>query len=450
MTTDIKELINKSPMTTFQVVAVAICIVLNMLDGFDVLVVAFTAAELSKAWSLNATQVGVLLSAGLIGMSIGSLVIAPLADIWGRRVVVLGSLVFVTAGMLLSALASGLYALAALRVVTGLGIGGMLASLTVITSEYSSDKRRNLCISLYSTGYPIGAVIGGSVAAVLIASYGWRAVYAFGGVVSLLMIPLVVMRLPESLDFLLARRTAATLAKVNDVLQRTGHAQVSELPAVVRESHEQVGIAQLFGPALRTQTLRIWVAFFLHMFCFYFVVSWTPKLLTAAGLSAAQGISGGVILSLGGIAGGIVFGLLSSRFPLHVATAGFMLCAGIMMLGFGLTATSLQTALPMAFVLGFFIYGAMMGLYALTPQLHAPLLRGTGMGFAIGIGRFGGILAPTIAGVLLDAAWKPEQVYLAFAAPMGLAMFTVYALRASTANVAAVSGQPGLEAGSSA
>jgi benzoate transport len=426
--------INNRPMTRFQVTAVLLCLLLNMLDGFDVLVVAFTAPEISRAWSLSATQLGMLMSAGLVGMSGGSIFVAPLADIWGRRAIVLLSLGLVTAGMLLSALARGLYDLAALRVLTGLGIGGMLASLTVITSEYASARRRNLCLSLYSTGYPIGAVLGGSLAAFLIALIGFRAVFAFGGLLSLLMIPVVYARMPESLDFLLEKRDAHSLARVNQLLAKLEHPPVDALPELAveqgKEAKATAGLAQLFSGALGRQTVLIWTAFVAHMLCFYFVVSWTPKLLVAAGLSSTQGISGGVVLSLGGIVGGVALGIASSRFRLGRVIASFMLLTSVAMALFGVLASGLASALPLAFTVGFFIYGAMMGLYALTPQLHPPLLRATGMGFAIGMGRVGGILSPIIAGFLLDASWRAEQVFLAFATPMLVAVLAVLSLRA--------------------
>jgi benzoate transport len=449
MDLEIKDVINKRPMTGFQVAAVAICVLLNMLDGFDVLVVAFTASEISREWGLNATQMGALLSAGLVGMSAGSIVVAPLADVWGRRAVVLLSLGLVTLGMLLSALSRGMYDLAALRVVTGLGIGGMLASLTVISSEYASDKRRNLCVSLFSTGYPVGAVLGGSLAAFLIAQQGWRAVYACGGVVSLVMIPVVLARLPESLDFLLARRAPQDLTKVNRLLRALGRAELRGLPAVARENAQPAGLGQLFKPPRAAPTLLIWTAFFVHMLCFYFVVSWTPKLLVSAGLSTTQGISGGVVLSLGGIVGGLLLGFASSRWPLSAVTAGFMLCAGVAMVLFGLATGSLQAALPLAFAVGFFIYGAMIGIYTLTPQLYPALLRATGMGFAIGMGRVGGILSPILAGVLLDAGLRPERVFFVFAAPLLLALSAVVGLWRAQATETSQPASGALDASSS-
>jgi MFS family permease len=235
--------------------------------------------------------------------------------------------------------------------------------------------------------------------------------------------------MPESLDFLLEKRPPKSLERVNHLLSRLGHEPVSALPERSSTSQSSVGVAQLFKAPLGRQTVLIWTAFLMHMLCFYFVVSWTPKLLVSAGLSASQGISGGVILSLGGILGGVGLGFLSSRFRLSTVTAAFMLMTGVAMLMFGLFAGALASALPLAFIVGFFIYGAMMGLYALTPQLHPALVRATGMGFAIGMGRVGGILSPILAGFLLDAQWRPAQVFFAFAAPMLIAVSAVAALR---------------------
>jgi MFS family permease len=215
-----------------------------------------------------------------------------------------------------------------------------------------------------------------------------------------------------------------------------------------RDSSRPVG--QLFKPPRGSQTLLIWTAFFIHMLCFYFVVSWTPKLLVAAGLSTTQGISGGVVLSLGGIAGGLLLGFVSSRRPLSSVTAGFMLLAGVAMVLFGVAASSLQTALPLAFCVGFFIYGGMIGIYTLTPQLYPALLRATGMGFAIGMGRLGGILSPILAGVLLDSGVRPERVFFVFAAPLLIALSAVLALRRAQTAQAAQVASSALDASSSA
>ena len=429
---DVHGTINESRMSGFQKQAVAICVGLNMLDGFDVLAMAFTASSVSSDFGLSGAQLGLLLSAGLFGMAGGSLFLAPFADRYGRRSLTLLCLALLTTGMLLSAVARGATELLLYRVITGVGIGGMLASLSVITSEYSSNRWRSTNISLSATGYPIGATIGGSIVTVLIASYGWRSVFVFGALTSALMIPVVAWRLPESLDFLLARRPANALRHLNALMRHMGRAEVSALPELVTPSSStRVSMRSLFSGTLLRSTLLIWASFFLVMFSFYFVMSWTPRLLVTAGLSAQQGITGGVLLNLGGIAGGTLFGLLASRFPLRGLALRFIgLTAGLLLV-FGLLASQLTLALafPVAIGIGIFLFGSMVGLYSMTPILYPAEVRTTGMGWAIGIGRIGAILSPMIVGRLVDGGWQTSHLYYAFAVPLLVAALTVRALR---------------------
>jgi benzoate transport len=427
---DVRRAIDEGAMSRFQALAVALCVILNMLDGFDVLVMAFTASDVAREWGLSGARLGVLLSAGLFGMAGGSLFVAPLADRFGRRAIILLCLGVITLGMLGSALAQAPAQLTALRVLTGIGVGGILASLNVITSEYSSRRWRNTSISLQVTGYPIGATIGGTIAAFLIASYGWRAAFLFGSLASAVMIPVVIRSLPESLDFLLARRPADALGRLNDVLRRMGRPEESRLPARQPDGPAGRNLAsRLFaGPATRS-TLLIWSSFFLLMFSFYFITSWTPKLLVAAGLSTRQGITGGVLLNLGGILGGSLFGYLVSRLPLKLLACLCLAFTGAGMVLFGAFATDLLAAFPIALAIGVFLFGSMVGLYAATPVLYPAAIRATGMGWAIGIGRIGAILAPVIAGLLVDRGWSASHLYYAFAMPLVLAVVTVRALR---------------------
>lgn len=418
-------------MSRLQIAAVAVCITLNMLDGFDVLVVAFTASAISSDWGLSGAQLGVLLSAGLFGMAGGSLFLAPWADRFGRRTIILFCLALITVGMLLSAAARSVVQLAALRVLTGIGIGGMLASIGVITSEYSSNKWRSTNISLQATGYPVGATIGGSIAAILIAQYGWRAAFLFGAITSALMFPVVLRYLPESMDFLLARRPACALERVNTLLRRMGRAQMAQLPELrVTVEHElRNPLRGLFAGSAIRSTVLIWSSFFLLMFSFYFIMSWTPRLLVTAGLSAQQGITGGVLLNLGGIFGGSLFAYLASRFALRRLTFVYLGITALCTVLFGFFASELNAALVIALAIGIFLFGSMAGLYSLAPVLYPASARTTGMGWAIGIGRIGAILSPMIAGLLVDAQWSTDHLYAAFALPLLAAVLSVRALR---------------------
>lgn len=431
MTTDIVASMKEGPMRPVQVLAVTICVVINMLDGFDVLVMAFTAPSIAAEWSLEPQSVGILLSAGLFGMAAGSLFIAPLADRLGRRNNILVCLLIISAGMFASAFTGSVPELAAARVFTGLGIGGALASLTTITAEYSSHKRQGFAISLVQSGYPVGATIGGIIAAFLIVACGWRSVYVFGAVCTLLMIPLVLGFLPESLEYLIERRPRNALVKVNRLLDKLGMDQLAELPRP-RQAGEarRGGVLDLVSAPLRASTLLLWCAFFMVMLSFYFVLSWTPTLLTEAGLRAEQGISGGVLMNIGGVAGGAALGYLTARFSAHRLTSLYMVLCVVFMTIFGLLDGYLGPMLVVGFVVGYFIFGSIIGLYSIAPNIYATHVRNTGMGWAIGVGRFGGIIGPSAAGFLLAQGWTGAQCFHAFCIPLLIAMAAVLLLKA--------------------
>ena len=427
MNTDIVASIEQGPMRPMQVLAVTICVVINMIDGFDVLVMAFTAPSIAAEWSLEPQSVGLLLSAGLFGMAAGSLFLAPVADRIGRRNTILLCLAIISAGMLASAFTWSVPSLASARVVTGIGIGGMLASITTITAEYASHRRRGFAISMVQSGYPVGATIGGSIAALLIVAYGWRSVYVFGAACTIAMIPLVLRYLPESLEYLIERKPRNALEKVNDLLARLGQAPVAELPQSPRraEAASRGSVLDLVSSPLQTPTALLWCAFFMVMLSFYFVLSWTPTLLTEAGLRAEQGISGGVLMNIGGIGGGVTLGYLTARFSAHRLTALHMLLCALFMVLFGLLDGNLGVMLVLGFVIGYFIFGSIIGVYSIAPDIYPTAIRNTGVGWAIGIGRFGGILGPAAAGLLLAQGWTGAQCFFAFSVPLLIAMIAV-------------------------
>ncbi|GAA2877189.1 MFS transporter [Pseudonocardia halophobica] len=415
MSATVRELIDDRPMSRFQWGAVVVCVLLNMLDGFDVLVMAFTGKSVSADWGLNGAQLGLLLSAGLIGMAVGSMVVAPWADRFGRRPIVLGCLAVAAVAMLLSAASQSPAQLGVLRAVTGLGIGGILATSNVIAAEYASKRWRGLAVSLNSTGYALGATLGGLLAAVLIGQFGWRAVFLVGGLATAASIPLVWWRLPESLDFLLARRPAGALERVNALLARMRHEALAALPEqTAAPKGVGAGYKELLTPRLRRTTLVLWVVFFCIMAGFYFVTSWTPTLLVEAGLSPTAGIAGGTLLNVGGIFGAALLGLLAAKFALRTVLATYLVATGGLLAIFIGASSSLAAAFAIAAVIGVFVNGCVAGLYALTPTVYDPAVRTTGVGTGLAIGRAGAILAPTLAGTLLDGGWTPEQLYIAF------------------------------------
>lgn len=410
----LRDALHRGPMSRFQWFAVAVCVLLNVLDGFDVLVMAFTGKAVSTEWGLSGAQLGLLLSAGLVGMALGSMLLAPWADRIGRRPMILLCLAIAGSGMLASAFSASATQLGLLRVLTCIGIGGILASSNVIGSEYASDRWRGLAVSLNSTGYALGATLGGLLAVALIGGFGWRSVFLVGGTLTVLAIPLVWAFLPESLDFLLTRRPAGALERVNTLAGKLGQPTLDSLPApVAAPAGATGGFAQLLAPAQRRGTLLLWASFLLVMAGFYVVTSWTPTLLVQAGLSANQGLTGGTLLNLGGMFGAALLGALAARFALRSVLVGYLALTAVLLALFITATSSLALAFAIGAVIGVFANGCVAGLYALTAISYDTRIRATGVGTAIGIGRIGAILAPTLAGALLDSGWTPQHLYLA-------------------------------------
>ncbi len=411
---DLRKALDESSMGAFRWGAVGICMLLNMIDGCDVLVMAFTAAPVSAEWGLSGSQLGLLLSAGLFGMAAGSLFIAPWADRLGRIPIIIGCLLLCGVTMILASMSRSWQELGMMRALTGLGIGGILACSNVIASEYASSRWRSLAVSLQSTGYALGATIGGSIAIWLMMHHGWRSVFLFGGIVTLVAIPVVLWRLPESLDFLMVRQPRRALERINAVARRIGLPALTELPAAATAGSHAGGVARLFDADRRRPTVLVWLSFFLVMFGFYFVMSWTPKLLVSAGMTAQQGVTSGVLLSVGGIFGAALIGALASRFRINRVLAIFMVVTSALLSIFVAQAGDQQLAFLLAFLLGALTNACVAGLYAIGPLVYDTSVRATGVGWGIGIGRVGAILSPLVAGALIDGGWAPSQLYVGF------------------------------------
>lgn len=421
--------IDDAPMSRSQWSAIAVCVLLNVVDGFDVLVMSFTAAAVSAEWRLSGTELGLLLSAGLVGMALGSLFLAPVADRMGRRPLILACLAVSSSGMLLSALAGSAVQLGLLRLVTGVGIGGVIAGSNVIAAEYANRRWRGLAVSLNTAGYAVGGTVGGVIAVVLQNASGWRSVFAFGGVATALLVAAVLRRLPESLDFLLTRRSPGALDRLNALLAAMRQPPLRSMPEPDAPAGPAPGLRQLLSPARRRNTLLTWAGFFTGMSGFYFVASWTPKLLVEAGMSATEGITGGLLLNLGGIFGTTLLGLLAARFALRRVLLGYVLASVALLALFVPAMPVYGTALALGALIGLFVTGAVAGLYALTPSIYPPEMRATGVGWGIGVGRVGAILSPLVAGRLLDAGWGPGGLYLLAAAVLAAGGLAVRAFR---------------------
>lgn len=430
---DIRRKIDTSPMSTYQWVIVALAAFLNALDGYDVLAMAFTATSVTQEFSLSGSQLGWLLSAGLIGMAAGSLALGPFADRYGRRKILLVALGLNGLGLLLSATSGSVLELGLWRVLTGLGVGGILATVTVITSEYSNNRHRGMAISIYTAGYGVGATLGGMGATQLIPTFGWRSVFLTGAILTLVSVALVAAILPESVDYYRARRPRGADEKLKRIARRIGLEGEVTLEATPTSQtgadRSKSSVGQLLNGRYRLPSMLLWVSFFVIMFGFYFANSWTPKLLVESGMTEQQGIVGGLMLTMGGTFGSLLYGVITTRRNERLTLIVFtVLAAGTLILF--ITTTSIPwLAFSSGVVVGMLINGCVAGLYTVAPQTYAPGIRTTGVGWGIGIGRIGAILAPILVGVLLDRGWSPTQLYIGVAVVVALAALALLKLR---------------------
>lgn len=237
---DVLEQVKNPLMSRAQVRAVALCLVINLIDGFDLLVTSFVGPASTHEWGLSPSRMGVLLSGGLAGMAIGGLLLAPLADRAGRRRLTLGCLALASLSMLAAALSQDFGQLLACRLVTGAAVGAMAASLPVLTSDYANHWRRGLVVALITTGYGLGSVIAGIASTLLLSSFEWRSMFVFGCVVTAILFAVALRYLPESMDYLVACRRRHTLDKLNRILASMGRAAVEDLPAAPSAASRKV------------------------------------------------------------------------------------------------------------------------------------------------------------------------------------------------------------------
>ena len=313
---------------------------------------------------------------------------------------------------------------------TGLGIGAMLASLTTIVAEYASDRRRAAAIGFSMAGYPIGAIFGGFATLYLLEAFGWQAVFLFGGLLTGLMIPLSLVFLPESIEYLLTRRDPDTLKRINRVLGKMKKPQLDRLPDIEPVPATVANrVTELLAPAFRRQTALVWAVFFLTLSSLYFAQTWTPQIIVDAGFDLSEGVSVGVLIQVGALLGILVIGVLTARLSVATTAALLMGFGFVAMAAFSLTLGQIGTLSALAVCIGLGVNAAVIALYALVADVYPVNIRTTAIGWAIGVGRFSAVLSPAIAGFVLDLGVEEGTLFLIFALPMLLAAGLVLAIR---------------------
>jgi predicted MFS family arabinose efflux permease len=370
------------------IATVALCFAINMADGVDVTILSFIAPRIQQDWAIGPDVMGTLFSAGLLGMAIGGMFIAPLADRLGRRRVILVALTLMSAGMLASGFVTTVSQLFALRVLVGAGIGTVLAAMAALASESAPDRHRNLAVGLVQAGYPFAAVFTGLIVARLLPEHGWHTMLIGAGTITIVLFPLAWVLLSDA------------------------------LPGAEEGGGSGGGVKALFGPMLRARTLALWGAVFFGLMVLYFIVSWIPKLSIQAGLSETNGIYAGALYNFGAFTGTVAMSLLAVRVPLGKLVPTMLIGAAAAMLWFGSVSMSVGATMATAFTIGVLLQGGYNGVWPIAAGAYPAQVRATGVGWAIGIGRAGAVVGPWLGGSLMAANVSLPVLFATYCVPL--------------------------------
>ena len=412
--------LDEKQMMPLQYLVVFVCLLMNMLDGMDVMIISYTAPSIAKDWAISPTNLGIVFSSGLVGMTIGAILLAPIADKIGRKSLMILAAIIMSICIYLTTYATDINQLMIFRFVSGLGLGAMLASTAALTAEFTPNKSRDFWVSFVLSGYPIGAVLSGLASASIIKNDGWRHMFEIAGMITVLAIPILYFFLSESLDFYLKSQPTNALAKANAILRKLGIAELDKLPEQTADENIPVTVNTIMKGGYRISTFQLWASLFLAFSTLYFLTNWIPKLAANAGVSLENAIYAGTIFNLGAIIGISTQGYFSSKFGLK-KTIGFILFfTAFLMAIFGFFVGS-DAVLIIFFLLGFGIQGGFVGLYAVAARMYPTRIRATGVGWAIGMGRVGGIIGPIAGGLLVAIGLDMTQSFWVFAVPTLLA-----------------------------
>ncbi|WP_263264108.1 MFS transporter [Pseudomonas sp. RIT-PI-S] len=381
-----------------------------MLDGFDTQSIAFVAPAITQAWGIEPALFGPVFGAGLLGGLLGGVAFGHMGDRFGRKPLLIVAIVIFSMASLLTPWVGSMKWLIAARFITGVGLGGALPGFIALASEYSPARLRPGTVAVMFCGFPLGAVMGGIVSAKLIPAYGWQAVFLLGGALPLVLLPVFVAKLPESLQFLAVRERSAVILRI---LARMGSPYTWDATAEpMRHKQATLSFIKLFAPGTALGTLLLWVTLFLSLLLSYFLINWIPIVVNRNGLSVQSAVHAVTMLNLGGIVGCLLFGRLIVRFGAARVISIAFACGAAAVASIGLAGGSSLLLCTVTFFAGLFSLGPQMCTVALCSAFYQTFLRATGVGCALGVGRMGAITGPLVGGLLLAAGVSFLNLFL--------------------------------------
>ena len=430
---DVKAFIDERGLTSIQWLLLVLCFLVVAVDGMDVAIMGFLAPSILGEWHASRASFGAVMSAAPIGLVIGALVAGPSSDRFGRKAVLITSVALFGLFTIATSFTGNLSEMALMRLLTGLGLGAAMPNSTTLLSEYVPQRSRSVLIAVMFTGFNLGSGTVGFLAAWLIPQHGWRSVLLAGGALPLLLVPVLLVLLPESARFMVVRRYAA--ARIGAVLGRICRTRFpadteffSSEPPV--QSKTSIGVLLSHGYGL--MTVALWVTYFMGLLVIYLLTGWLPTLIKDAGLPISTAANVTAMFQIGGTVGAILVGFAMDRTqPTRVIAAAYALGAACV-IGLGLGGVLSPSLTLLVTAAGFFMSGAQTGLNAFAPSCYPTMARATGVSWMLGMGRFGSITGSMVGGLLLAMGWGFTTIIPLLAVPAALAAAAVLLARRAT------------------
>ena len=431
-TLDVRIFINERKLSPYQWVVVALCFLIVAVDGMDVAIMGFAAPSILADWHIPRGSFGVVMGAAPMGLAFGALLAGSSSDWFGRRKVLIASVLGFGVCTLFAAYSSSITEMAVLRFLTGFGLGAAMPNASTLMSEYVPERTRGVMLTTMFTGFNLGSAVIGFVAAYLVPHQGWQSLLLFGGIAPVALLPLLYFFLPESARFMVVRnfsteRIRAVLSRVCQVnLDAVQHFVSVEAPVAAKQP-----ISVLFTGAYTLRTLTLWVTYFMGLLVIYLSTSWMPTMMKDAGISMDRAANLTAMFQLGGTVGAIALGFMMDKFNPNRVIAIAYACGSVLLVMLGLSGLLSGSIALLIAAVGFCLSGAQTGLNAYAPGCYPTVARATGVSWMLGIGRLGSILGSSIGGVLLSMGWGFDKIFSTLAIPAVIAAIAILVNRLS-------------------
>ncbi len=424
---EIGQLIDERKLSPLQILIIVMSALIVWLDGYHIQSMSLVVPTLSKEWSVKTTDFKMVMSSALFGIMLGSALIASKGDKWGRRKVLIISMVMVGLSSIGTGYSTSMVHLIIWRFLTGLGLGASIPNATALTSDYVPAKRRAALVTLMFSGISIGAFTSSFIAPPIVAAWGWKGMFTIGGAVPLIMSLLLAVTIPESIRLLIER--APGDPRIPKILARLAPGIDAKNVYAKKQEVKRQSVVELFSKAYREGTLLLWFVFVVNMFILYLLVNWLPTLLSTQGWSRSQAMQGTGIIQIGGVTGGFILSRFVDRGKTVISTISAYALAGIAFGLFPFLPSSGMSWWILLFIVGSGISGGQFVLNALAAGYYPPMIRSTGVGWAYSVGRIGAVLSGYAGGVILERNVAPFKVLGLLVIPVVICILGVLMFR---------------------